>query len=91
MVCFERLVNLATAVLLAALTLISCGRDHCQKTKGCLLEGKCSAGPEGGCIAGSSADCRESRDCRLAGQCTAEDGRCTAQLDGDWNASSGYR
>ena len=58
--------------------------DHGQCIRGrmCQLEGFCSVGETGQCIAASNDDCRPSDAC-LGGRCTARDGVCVAASDED--------
>lgn len=62
--------------------------DHGQCIRGrmCQLEGFCSVGDDGQCIAASSDDCRPSDAC-LGGRCTAQGGVCIAANDEDCRSS----
>ena len=58
----------------------------CLRSRMCQLEGMCTPGGEGLCIAADNDDCKPSDAC-LGGRCSAREGRCVAATDEDCRGS----
>jgi hypothetical protein len=59
---------------------------RCLRSRMCQLEGYCSPGVAGLCVAASDDDCKPSDAC-LGGRCSARDGRCVASNDAECRSS----